>query len=90
MLKPRCVYCGKIFDENEKYETITKPVAATGPNGGTKIVKKPVGFSCIKRCFRGQARANYELYAEVELRDDGRLVEVKRNQPGHGLAIRKF
>ncbi len=88
MLNPRCVYCGKIFAENEKYDTITKPVAATGANGGTRIIKKPVGFNCIKRCFMGQARAMFELYADVELKD-GKLVEVKRPGTG-GLTLRKF
>jgi len=37
MLKPRCIYCGKIFADKEKYETITKPVATTGANGGSKV-----------------------------------------------------
>jgi hypothetical protein len=88
MLKPRCIYCGKIFDDKEKYETITKPVATTGANGGSKIIQKPVGFNCIKRCFKGQARAMFELYADVELKD-GKLTEVKR--PGmSGLALRRF
>jgi hypothetical protein len=56
--------------------------------GGTKIVKKPVGFNCIKRCYRGQARAMFELYADVELKD-GKLTEVQRPGTG-GLTLRKF
>ncbi len=88
MLKPRCIYCGKIFADDTKYETITKPTATTGAMGGTKIVQKPVGFNCLKRCYKGQARAMFELYAEVELQN-GKLMEVKRPASG-GLAIRKF
>ena len=92
MLKERCMYCGLIFTDEDKkankVTTITKPAISTPPTGGSKIIQKPIGYHCTKRCFKGQARTMYPAWVEAELRDG---VWVPAIAPkGSGLKIRNF
>jgi len=91
------MYCGHIFTDAEKVAdkngfvaatTVTKPTLVTSSMGGSKIMPKPIGFHCTKRCFRGQARQMYESWIECEL-VDGVWTIANKNRTGH-LTLRKF
>ncbi len=92
MLKERCMYCGKIFTDEEKaankVTTITKPALQVGQQGGSKIVQKPTGYHCTKKCFMGSPRQMYSSWIEADLRNGVWIPVV--HPKGSGLTLRKF